>query len=70
MHQRYDLMVKQHVRQAAAHIIFTECLPAGKNWAQQWTVQVEAWEADNNMSNPYFREVKCRCLQLASSASD
>lgn len=58
MHQRLGLAVKQHACQAAAHIIFTECLPAEKNWAQEWTVQVEAWEADNSAPNPYFREVK------------
>ncbi len=69
MHQRYDLAVKQRAHQAAAHTIFTECLPTGKNWAQEWTVQVEAWEADSNAPNPYFREVKHRCIGITSSVT-
>ncbi|PBK66563.1 hypothetical protein ARMSODRAFT_977475 [Armillaria solidipes] len=29
-----------------------------KNWAQEWTKQVEAWESNYEVPNPYFKEAK------------
>lgn len=39
----------QHV---AAHEEFTQALPEGCE--AQWTQQVEGWEVDHSLLNPYF----------------
>ncbi|PBK60375.1 hypothetical protein ARMSODRAFT_1026563 [Armillaria solidipes] len=58
LHTHLELAMSQYARQAGIHMVFTDSLPMDRNWAQEWTEQVEAWEKNNQLPNPYFHEAK------------
>lgn len=56
------MATRQAARQVGMHTLFTESLPSDGNYMQDWLQQVEAWEENDELRNPYFREVKRTCI--------
>ncbi len=56
LHERLEIAMQQVAWQAGMHTLFTEALPSDGNYAQDWLKQVEAWEENPDVRNPYFHE--------------
>ncbi len=51
-------------------MVFTESLPQDKNWAEEWTIMVEKWEANDTAPNPYFKKAKHMWLFASKTGLD
>ncbi|SJL16809.1 uncharacterized protein ARMOST_20338 [Armillaria ostoyae] len=52
LHKRLERVMTQVAWQLVIHVAFTESLPMEKNWAQEWTKQVDMWERNNDVVTP------------------
>lgn len=52
MHRKESIAVVGMAQHVSAHDEFTQALPEGCE--AQWVKQVEEWEGDHSLINPYF----------------